>query len=201
VTDAAGDVLRVGVIGVGWAGQQHVAAYDALPGAEVAAIAGLEQSVRSELAGRYGVQRHVDRWEELLAVDGLDAVSIAVPTFLHAPIALAALERGLHVLCEKPIARTGAEASSMVEAARTAGRVLDVAFNHRQRGDIQRLKGELDAGRLGRPYYAKAWCCAAPAYRPWAAGSPAPSWPVAARWSTSASTSSTTRCSCSATPR
>ena len=157
MTQAAGDVLRVGVIGVGWAGQQHVAAYDALPGAEVVAIAGLEEAVRSELAAQYGVERHVDRWEDLLAVDGLDAVSVAVPTFLHAPIAIAALERGLHVLCEKPIARTGAEASSMVEAARKAGRVLDVAFNHRQRGDIQRLKSELDAGRLGRPYYAKAW--------------------------------------------
>jgi predicted dehydrogenase len=45
----------------------------------------------------------------------------------------------------------------MVEAARTAGRVLDVAFNHRRRGDIQALKGVIDAGRLGRPYYAKAW--------------------------------------------
>ena len=80
-----------------------------------------------------------------------------MPTFLHAPIAIAALERGLHVLSEKPIARNEAEARSMVQAARQANRVLDVGFNHRQRGDIQELKEVIDAGRLGRPYYAKAW--------------------------------------------
>jgi predicted dehydrogenase len=154
---ARGGVLRVGVIGLGWAGRQHVAAYDALPGVCVVAIAGLEEEVRTALAARHSVERHVERWEELLDVDGLDAVSVAVPTFLHAPIAVAALERGLHVLSEKPIARSLSEAASMVAAARTADRVLDVAFNHRQRGDIQTLKAVIDAGRLGRPYYAKAW--------------------------------------------
>ena len=80
-----------------------------------------------------------------------------MPTFLHAPIATAALARGLHVLCEKPIARTLEEAEAMVRAARDAGRVLDVVFNHRRRGDIQTLKEIVDEGRLGRPYYTKAW--------------------------------------------
>jgi predicted dehydrogenase len=149
--------VRVGVIGVGWAGQQHLAAYEALDGAQVVALAGLEEPVRSALAGQYGIERHVDRWEDLLELDGIDAVSVAVPTFLHAPIAIAALERGLHVLSEKPIARNESEARSMVQAARAAERVLDVGFNHRQRGDIHKLKDVIDAGRLGRPYYAKAW--------------------------------------------
>jgi predicted dehydrogenase len=148
--------LRVGVIGVGWAGQQHLKSYAAHPDTEIVAVAGLEAAVRGELAAEHAIAHEADRWEDLLEIDGLDAVSIAVPTFLHAPIAVAALERGLHVLSEKPIARTGAEASAMVEAARAAGRVLDVAFNHRQRGDIQELKRIVDSGRLGRPYYAKA---------------------------------------------
>jgi predicted dehydrogenase len=151
------DDLRTGVIGVGWAGERHVEAYDALPGARVVALAGLEEPIRHALATRYRIEREVGRWEELLEVDGLDAVSIAVPTFLHAPIAIAALERGLHVLCEKPIARNADEADAMVRAARAANRVLDVAFNHRQRGDIHELKAAIDAGRLGRPYYTKAW--------------------------------------------
>jgi predicted dehydrogenase len=149
--------LSVGVIGLGWAGQQHLDAYSALDGVKVIALAGLEEPARTVLAERYGIEHHVDRWEELLELDGLDAVSVAVPTFLHAPIAIAALERGLHVLSEKPIARNESEARSMVEAARAAGRVLDVGFNHRQRGDIRKLKDVIDAGRLGRPYYAKAW--------------------------------------------
>jgi predicted dehydrogenase len=152
----AGD-LRVGVVGVGWAGQQHIAAYDGLPGAQVAAIAGLEEPIRAQLATQYGIEHQVARWEDLLDLDGLDAVSVAVPTFLHAPIAIAALERGIHVLCEKPIALNGPQADAMVPAARAADRVLEVAFNHRQRGDIQELKTVIDAGRLGHPYYAKAW--------------------------------------------
>jgi predicted dehydrogenase len=149
--------LRVGVIGVGWAGHQHAAAYDAHPGVDLVAIAGLEDPVRSAVAERYGVEHAVPRWEELLELDGLDAISVAVPTFLHAPIAVAALERGIHVLSEKPIARTVEEAEQMVDAARAAERVLEVAFNHRQRGDIQALKRVSDTGRLGRIYYAKAW--------------------------------------------
>jgi predicted dehydrogenase len=142
---------------VGWAGHQHADAYAKLPGVELAGIAGLERPVRTALAERHGVERHVDQWEELLEDESLDVVSVAVPTFLHAPITVAALERGLHVLSEKPIARTVEEAEAMVAAAQSAGRVLDVAFNHRQRGDIQTLKALVDAGRLGRLYYAKAW--------------------------------------------
>jgi predicted dehydrogenase len=157
VTAPRDGVLRVGVIGLGWAGQQHIAAYAPLADAQVVAIAGLEEPIRSKLAGRHGIEHQVARWEDLIELDGLDAVSVAVPTFLHAPIAIAALQRGIHVLCEKPIALNGREADAMVQAARTAGRVLDVAFNHRQRGDIQKLKEAIDAGRLGRPYYAKAW--------------------------------------------
>jgi predicted dehydrogenase len=152
-----GDELRVGVIGLGWAGQRHLEAYEALPGARVVALAGLEEPARQELAAQFGVERDVARWEDLLALDDLDAVSVAVPTFLHAPIAIAALERGLHVLCEKPIARNADEADAMVAAARGADRVLDIAFNHRQRGDIQELKAVMETGRLGTPYYAKAW--------------------------------------------
>jgi predicted dehydrogenase len=151
------DTLRVGVVGVGWAGRQHLAAYEALPGVEVAAIAALEASARGDVAARFGVEHHVDRWEDLLEIDGLDAVSVAAPTFLHAPVAIAALERGLHVLCEKPLARTVDEGAAMVQAARRAGRVLDVAFNKRQRGDVRKLREIVAAGRLGTPYYAKTW--------------------------------------------
>jgi predicted dehydrogenase len=149
--------LRVGVVGVGWAGQQHIKAYSALDGVELIGIAGLEEAERESLAAEHGVEHSVARWQDLLELDGLEAVSVAVPTFLHAPIAIAALERGLHVLSEKPIAVNGAEADAMVDAARRAGRVLDVAFNHRRRGDVQRLKQVIDEGRLGRTYYAKAW--------------------------------------------
>jgi predicted dehydrogenase len=148
--------LRVGVVGIGWAGQQHLKAYDSLPGVRIVSLAGMEQELRDSLQAEYSIPKAFADWKEMLEHGSLDAVSVAVPTFLHAPIAVAALERGIHVLSEKPIARNAAEGQAMVDAARKAGRVLDVAFNHRRRGDIQALKGVIDDGGLGRPYYAKA---------------------------------------------
>ena len=99
----------------------------------------------------------VARWEDLLELDGLEAISVAVPTFLHAPIAIAALERGLHVLSEKPIAferRAGGGDGRRGPLRRPRA---DVAFNHRRRGDVKKLRELIEDGRLGRPYYTKAW--------------------------------------------
>ncbi len=147
--------LRVGVVGIGWAGQQHLNSYVRLDGVEVVAIAGMETDLLGELAQTHNVPNAFERWEDMIEAGGLDAISVAVPTFLHAPIAIAALQAGIHVLSEKPIARSGDEAQSMVDAARAANRVLDVAFNHRRRGDMQRLKQAIDAGELGDLYYAR----------------------------------------------
>ncbi|MGO4236956.1 Gfo/Idh/MocA family protein [Pseudarthrobacter sp. YAF2] len=148
--------LRVGVVGIGWAGQQHLKAYSELDGVRIVSLAGMEQELREDLQAEYAIPNGFADWQDMLDHGGLDAVSVAVPTFLHAPIAIAALERGIHVLSEKPIARNAVEGQAMVDAARTAGRVLDVAFNHRRRGDIKALKDVIDTGGLGRPYYAKA---------------------------------------------
>lgn len=155
MTGSAPTPLRVGVVGLGWAGQQHMQAFHDLPGVELVAIAGMEDEVRAELAETFGVARTYRDWTDLVADGGLDAVSVAVPTFLHAPITIGALEAGLHVLCEKPIARDGSEAVAMVEAARAAGRVLEVAFNHRRRGDIEAIRSAVDEGTIGRPYHAR----------------------------------------------
>ncbi|MBC3763356.1 Gfo/Idh/MocA family protein [Quadrisphaera oryzae] len=150
-------VLKVGVVGLGWAGQQHLDAYAARPDVQVVALAGMEADLLASLGEAHGVPHRLARWQDLLEVEGLQAVSIAVPTALHAPIAVAALERGLHVLCEKPIARDAPEAATMVEAARAAGRVLEVVFNHRQRGDVRALRQLVASGELGRPYAARSW--------------------------------------------
>lgn len=147
--------LKVGVVGVGWAGQQHLKAFSAIDGVEIVAVAGMETELLESLRTEYNIPHGFARWEDLVNLEGLDAVSVAVPTFLHAPITVAALERGLHVLSEKPLARNGKEGAAMVAAARKAGRVLDVVFNHRRRGDVKKLKTIIDSGELGRPYYAK----------------------------------------------
>ena len=148
--------LRVGVVGLGYAGEQHLKNFVRMPNVEAVALAGLEEERLRELGGRYGVPNLYESWEELVARDDLDVVSIGAPNHLHAPIAIAALERGRHVLCEKPLARTGSEAYGIVRAAREADRAVHIAFTQRERGDVQALKRHVEEGNLGRIYHAKA---------------------------------------------
>jgi predicted dehydrogenase len=147
--------LRVGVIGLGFAGRVALEGYKALDDVDVVALAGLEADRLAELGKEHEVPYLYERWQELLDRDDLDAVSVATPTHLHAPISIAALEGGRHVLCEKPLARTGDEAQRIVETAIKAGRVLNVCFNHRRRADVTVLKSHIDTGAIGRIYYAK----------------------------------------------
>jgi len=150
--------LRAGVVGLGWAGRQHMAAYAGSPDVELVALAGMEVEPMQQLGDQYGVaeDHRFGDWKDLVASGDLDVVSIATPTTLHAPIAVAALDAGIHVLSEKPMAENATVAQTMVDAAKRNGKVLDVSFNHRRRGDVQALKKIVDAGLLGDIYYAKA---------------------------------------------
>jgi predicted dehydrogenase len=148
--------LRAGVIGLGYAGEQHLKNFVRVPDVEPVALAGLEEEKLVQLGRRYGVPDLYASWEELVARDDLDIVSIGAPNHLHAPIAVAALEGGRHVLCEKPLARNGVEAERMVNAARKADRAVHIAFTQRERGDVQALKRHVEEGNLGRIYHAKA---------------------------------------------
>jgi predicted dehydrogenase len=149
-------LLRVGVVGLGWAGETHIKAYNLLPNVEVIAAADPRAERLNEIGKTYNVPYLYGDFNDLIARDDLDVVSVATPNHLHAPVAVAALESGKHVLCEKPLARTVAEGEAMVKAAIDHRRVLKVAFNHRQRGDVQVLKSYIDQNGLGRVYHAKA---------------------------------------------
>lgn len=148
--------LRVGVVGLGWAGETHLKSYLQIPGVEVVAVADPVETRLGQIATTYEIAHPFTDYHDLMARDDIDAVSVATPNHLHAPVTIAALESGKHVLCEKPLARSGAEGESMIKAAVAAGRVLQVAFNHRQRGDVQTLKTYIESGGLGRIYHAKA---------------------------------------------
>ena len=158
MTETANAPLRAGVVGLGWAGRQHMDAYAAAEGVELVALAGMEVDQLAALGEAYGIaaDHRFTAWEDLLARGGIDVVSIATPTMLHRPIAVSALDAGIHVLSEKPMAENADVARAMVKAAKTNDRVLEVSFNHRRRGDVQSLKKIIDAGLLGRIYYAKA---------------------------------------------
>jgi predicted dehydrogenase len=150
------DQVRVGVIGCG-IGAWHVEGYAEEPRAKVVALAGLDTDRCLRLAKQHGIPDVFGDYRELLEKAEVDAVSIAVPNYLHLPIGLAAIEAGKHVLMEKPLARNASEGEQLVRAAREKGVVLAIAFNRRARSDMQVLRRVIDEGGLGEIYYAKAF--------------------------------------------
>lgn len=154
MTSVVAAPLRVGVVGTGWAGETHMKAYLAA-GCQVIAIADPRADRLGELAAKYNVATYTD-FNDMIARDDLDIISVATPNSFHMPATVAALNSGRHVLCEKPLALNPAEAYQMVNAARANNRVLKVSFNHRMRGDVQTLRKQIEAGKLGSIYHAKA---------------------------------------------
>jgi predicted dehydrogenase len=141
--------MRVGVIGLGRAGRVHLEAWRAVPGAQVVAVADPSPSVVS--AARIEGLRATPDARELLATQGLHAVSICAPPVHHAALAIAALEHGLHVLCEKPLATRGDSALRMVGAARQTGRHLLIATKFRHVPDLLVARELIAAGAIGEP--------------------------------------------------
>ena len=121
--------FRVGVLGTGWVSQdRHIPSFQALPGVEVVGVFDRQRERAVEAARRFRIGLVAGSRDELFAA-GLDAVAIATSPWSHAEHARAALESGLHVFCEKPMALDPAEARSMADAADAAGRLLTISHN------------------------------------------------------------------------
>lgn len=154
------DKLRVGVIGVGGIATDeahgHIPNYLKIPEAELVAISDVNGRRAQYVADRFGIPQVFTHFRDMLAHTDVDAVTIAVPNFLHAAIAIGCLEKGVHVLVEKPMALTVGEADRMIRAARANDRVLFVGMNNRFRDDTRALKLMVQQGALGQVYYAKA---------------------------------------------
>lgn len=148
--------VKVGVIGCGIA-TFHTSAYESEPRAKMVAIAGLDTDRCRALATKHNIPEVYSNYEDLIANADVDLISVAVPNFLHLPVALAAIKAGKHVLMEKPLARNSIEGEQMVNAARDAGVILAMAFNRRARPDMQVFKRYIDDGGVGDIYYGKAF--------------------------------------------
>src|SRR5579883_2835055 len=149
--------LRVGIAGVGGIGRdQHLPGWAKVPFAEVTALADNSPTALERAAALVPGARRFDDWRDLVARTDLDAIDICAPNALHVPIALAALQAGKHVLCEKPLATTSAEVTALADAARSAGKLLMAAQQLRFDKSARQLKGLIDAGMVGDIYYARA---------------------------------------------
>lgn len=143
--------LRVGVIGTGFGAQVQIPAFRAHPRAEVVAVASATPGKAREAASRFEIPHAFDDYREMLAKVDLDLVSITSPPDTHHPMSLAALARGRHVLCEKPMALSAAQAEEMLAEAllRRVTHVIDheLRFNPNRR-KIRRLVAD---GFIGVP--------------------------------------------------
>jgi predicted dehydrogenase len=149
-------VLKAALVGVGVAGQvSHIPAWKKLEGVELVTLVDRDQEKAQRVAQRFGIPNATTAIDEVLEDPEIDMVDICTPNFLHAPLAIAALESGKHVLVERPIARNAAETEKMVKAADKADRLLVCALAHRFREDTKILKKFVDRGELGEVFYTK----------------------------------------------
>ncbi|SDC49418.1 Predicted dehydrogenase [Paenibacillus sp. UNCCL117] len=153
---AANDQIQIGIIGAGGIGNEHIKGFQATEGAAVCAVTDVFQPLAIERAGQYGIPKVYVTYQELLADPGIDAVVVAVPNDVHAPIAIEALQAGKHVLLEKPMALNAASAKQIVKAYLKSGKVLMMSHQNRWESIYMQAKEQIDKGALGHIYNTKA---------------------------------------------
>lgn len=152
-----GKKLKVGLIGAGNIAQNaHIPAYLKQEDAELFAVYDIHQARTAEVARKHNIPHACASLEELCAIRELDAVSVCTWNNAHAVSAIAAANAGKHVLCEKPMAMTVAEAQAMQAAAEKNGIVFMMGFVNRFRDDAQYIRHMTELGRFGSIYYANA---------------------------------------------
>ncbi|MCD1294915.1 oxidoreductase [Methanocella sp. CWC-04] len=141
-------MLKVGVIGAGAMGQNHIRAYSQLPGVELAGIADVDKKRVEELSRQYNTQGFTD-YKEMLKT-GMDAVSIVVPTTLHKSVALDVIAAGTNLLVEKPIANNIESADQIIDAAKKQDLKLMVGHIERFNPAVMKMKELIMSGELGK---------------------------------------------------
>ncbi|HOB21165.1 MAG TPA: Gfo/Idh/MocA family oxidoreductase, partial [Candidatus Atribacteria bacterium] len=151
--------VRVGIIGCGGiANGKHMPSLSKLKNVELVAFCDIIEERAVAAAKKFGVPDagvYVD-YRDLLKDESIEVVHVCTPNKSHADITVAALEAGKHVMCEKPMAKTAADARRMVEAARRTGKKLTIGYQNRHRADSIYLYNECREGTLGEIYFAKA---------------------------------------------
>jgi len=150
-----GGKVRVGFIGAGGIANVHARYYRELPNVELVGVAEIIKERGLEFARRWNIPESnvFTDYREMIDKLSLDAVSVTTPHRLHAEPTIYALKHGVHVLVEKPMASTGAEALEMYRAAVSSGRILEVGFQNRFEPQIMAAKRIVASGLLGEFYY------------------------------------------------
>ena len=148
--------LKFGIIGTGWIAESHVEALKQMPDVDIVAGADLIPGKAEAFFKRYGVENvrlYPSHKEMLEAETDLDAVCVCTYNKTHAECTIDALNKGLHVLLEKPMCVTTQEALDIVRAEKKSGKILSLGFQPRMDENMKMIKKVVDSGELGRIYY------------------------------------------------
>jgi len=147
--------IRVGIIGVGLIGKQHLENYERIDGVDVIAAADIDEAELNRVAERFGIPHTYTDFRQLLARDDIDAVDVCLHNNFHAPVTIEALRAGKHVYCEKPIAGSYADGKSMLDAAKECGRKLHIQLSFLYSKETKAAKALIDAGQLGKIFHVR----------------------------------------------
>ena len=149
--------LRVGIVGAGGIAQYyHVPYYRRCKNVRVVAACDVSAAALEQMKSKHGIKNLFHDYRELLQMDDLDIISICTSNDMHHPVAMAAIEKGLDIFCEKPLAMTLAEAREMYEAAKAKGIRTGVNFSHRRTPAAQLAREIIASGALGQIEYVAA---------------------------------------------
>ncbi len=161
--------LNVALIGTGFMGKAHSIATAVVPilfGSPVEVVrkvvVDIDEEMARSAAKTYGFEEYATDWHDVVNRSDIDIIDICTPNDTHAPIAIAAAKAGKHILCEKPMSMTVAEAEEMQAAARKSGVVTMLSYNYRHTPAVQMAKRLIEDGRIGkiltfRGYYLQDW--------------------------------------------
>jgi predicted dehydrogenase len=148
--------VRVGVIGVGQIGKNHLNGYtQKTKDVEIIAIADINEAEGRRVAELYKIPNVYTNFRELLKRDDIEAVDVCLHNNYHMPVTVAALQAGKHVYCEKPMAGAYIDALTMYKAAQETGQMLSIQLNTLFESETKAAKAIIDQGLLGRIYHAR----------------------------------------------
>ncbi len=153
------ETVKVGIIGCGGiANAKHMPALHKLNNVQMVAFCDIIKERAEKAAKEYGTEdaKVYTDYQELLKDGSIDVIHVCTPNRSHSFITVDALHSGKHVMCEKPMAKTAADAKKMLDAAKETGKKLTIGYQNRFRSDSRYLKATCEEGTLGEVYYAKA---------------------------------------------
>lgn len=153
--ESVSEKVRIGIIGVGQIGKQHIQHYGRVAEAEIVAVADIREDEAARVALENGIEATYSDYRELLAREDVDSVDVCLHNRLHAPVTIASLEAGKHVYCEKPMSWAYREAKAMFDASQRTGKMLQIQLRTIFDSEARAAKRLLDDGHVGDVYYAK----------------------------------------------